>query len=86
MKIENTKIKDIKIITPKVFNSWIQILLKLPDSILWLYNDNNTGRKNLLQRCVNNLVNNSIKYANKIEIKVEKLKKNIFIYVDDDGP
>ena len=35
-------------ITPKVFNSWIQILLKLPDSILWLYNDNNTGRKNLL--------------------------------------
>ena len=45
-----------------------------------------TGRKNLLQRCINNLVNNSIKYANKIEIKVEKLKKNIFIYVDDDGP
>jgi len=45
-----------------------------------------TGRKNLLQRCINNFVNNSIKYANKIEIKVEKLKKNIFIYVDDDGP
>ena len=44
------------------------------------------GRKNLLQRCINNLVNNSIKYANKIEVKVEKLKKNIFIYVDDDGP
>ncbi len=45
-----------------------------------------TGRKNLLQRCINNLVNNSIKYASKIEIKVEKLKKNIFIYVDDNGP
>ena len=45
-----------------------------------------TGRKNLLQRCISNLLNNSIKYANKIEIKVEKQKKNIFIYVNDDGP
>ncbi len=44
------------------------------------------GRKNLLQRCINNLVNNSIKYANKIEIKIEKLNKNIFIFVEDDGP
>ncbi len=44
------------------------------------------GRKNLLQRCINNLVNNSIKYANKIEIKVEKLNKNIFIFIEDDGP
>ena len=44
------------------------------------------GRKILIQRCINNLISNSIKYANKIEIKVEKLKKNILIFIDDDGP
>ena len=44
------------------------------------------GRKNLIQRCFNNLIDNSLKYAKKIEIKQEKLKKNIFIFVEDDGP
>ena len=44
------------------------------------------GRKNLLQRCIGNIVSNSIKYANKVEVKVQKLKKNIFIFIDDDGP
>ena len=72
-------------------------LSSMVHSVLNKYNNSNissnimpdilfNGRKNLLQRCINNLVNNSIKYANKIEVKVEKLKKNIFIYVDDDGP
>jgi len=37
-------------ITPKIFNTWVKILLEIPDSILWLYNDNNTGRKNLLSK------------------------------------
>ena len=45
-----------------------------------------TGRKILIQRCINNFISNSIKYANKIEIKVEKLKKNVLIFIDDDGP
>ena len=54
-------------ITPKVFNSWIQILLKLPDSILWLYNDNNTGRKNLLSEAKKlGLNDNRIFFANKL--------------------
>ena len=44
------------------------------------------GRKNLIQRCISNLINNSIKYSEKIEVKVEKLKKNILIFVEDDGP
>jgi len=44
------------------------------------------GRKNLLQRCISNIVNNSIKYATKVEVKAQKLKKNIFIFIDDDGP
>ena len=44
------------------------------------------GRKNLIQRCINNLIDNSIKYANKLRIKIEKLNKNIIILLEDDGP
>tara|TARA_Y100001970_G_scaffold280973_1_gene390829 strand:- start:256 stop:1569 length:1314 start_codon:yes stop_codon:yes gene_type:complete len=44
------------------------------------------GRKNLLQRCFNNLIDNSNKYAKKLRIKIEKLNKNIIILFEDDGP
>jgi two-component system osmolarity sensor histidine kinase EnvZ len=44
------------------------------------------GRKNLIQRCLNNLIDNGIKYANKINIKLNKNNKYIIIIVDDDGP
>ena len=44
------------------------------------------GRKNLIQRCINNFIDNSIKYGNKIVIKLEKLKNNLNIFIDDDGP
>jgi len=44
------------------------------------------GRKNLITRCVNNLINNSIKYANKIDIHLSKMNSGIMIVIDDDGP
>ncbi len=44
------------------------------------------GRKNLIQRCVNNLIDNSIKYAKKIKISFKKQETNILISVEDDGP
>ena len=44
------------------------------------------GRKNLIQRCINNFIDNSVKYGNKIVIKLEKLKNNLNIFIDDDGP
>jgi len=44
------------------------------------------GRKNLIQRCINNLIENSTKYAKKILIKIEKEKSIIILSVDDDGP
>ena len=44
------------------------------------------GRKNLIQRCLDNLIGNALKYAKIVNIKHEKLKKNIFITIDDDGP
>ena len=44
------------------------------------------GRKNLIQRCLNNLIDNSIKYSEKILISLKKSASNITITVDDDGP
>ena len=44
------------------------------------------GRKNLINRCLNNLIDNALKYGNKVEVKLNKKNTNIFITVDDDGP
>ena len=49
-------------------------------------NFNFNGRKLSIQRCLNNIIENSTKFANKIEIKFQKLKGNILIIVDDNGP
>ena len=43
------------------------------------------GRKNLIQRSLNNIIDNSIKYADKIVIELFKKDNNIIIVVDDDG-
>jgi two-component system osmolarity sensor histidine kinase EnvZ len=44
------------------------------------------GRKNLIQRCINNLIDNSLKYGKKINIIIDKQKSNIIISIEDDGP
>ena len=43
------------------------------------------GRKNLIERCINNLINNSVKYADKINIESVKSTNSIIIIIDDDG-
>ena len=43
------------------------------------------GRKNLIQRSMNNLIDNSIKYANKINLQLLKSNNSIIITIDDDG-
>ena len=43
------------------------------------------GRKNLIKRCLNNLIDNSLKYAKKVKIVQENTKKNIIITIEDDG-
>ena len=43
------------------------------------------GRKNLIQRSLNNIIDNSIKYANKIKLELSKKNNNIIIIIDDDG-
>ena len=44
------------------------------------------GRKNLVKRCINNLIENSIKYGNNLNIELSKKKKSLIIKVEDDGP
>ena len=58
------------------------------NNILIEQNEKNTfnGRKNLIQRCLNNLIDNALKFANNVKIKQHKIKKNILIFVEDDGP
>ena len=43
------------------------------------------GRKNLIQRSLNNLIDNSIKYAENINFHLSKKDSNIIITIDDDG-
>ena len=44
------------------------------------------GRKNLIIRCINNLIDNSVKYANKVHIQLSKSSNHNIIVIDDDGP
>jgi|TARA_B110000211_G_scaffold112727_1_gene131010 two-component system, OmpR family, osmolarity sensor histidine kinase EnvZ len=44
-----------------------------------------SGRKNLIERSLNNLINNSIKYAKKIDLQLSKKNNNLIITIDDDG-
>jgi two-component system, OmpR family, osmolarity sensor histidine kinase EnvZ len=70
---------------------------ELIESTVNKYNNNNiskkivpriymNGKKNLIQRSLNNIINNSIKYADKINLELSKKKNNILIIIDDDGP
>ncbi len=44
------------------------------------------GRKNLIKRCINNLLDNAIKYADKVKIEINKNNNNLFIKIEDNGP
>ena len=72
-------------------------LSELIEGIILKYDNNNisskisskiliNGRKNLIKRSINNLIDNSIKYGKKVNIELVKSSNNIFIKIDDDGP
>jgi two-component system, OmpR family, osmolarity sensor histidine kinase EnvZ len=44
------------------------------------------GRKNLIQRSLNNLIDNALKYAKKVNLQLSKKDSSILIIIDDDGP
>ena len=72
-------------------------LTELIERIINKYNNQNisknlvarvyiNGRKNLINRCLNNLIDNALKYANKVNISLTKKNTNLFVIIDDDGP
>jgi two-component system osmolarity sensor histidine kinase EnvZ len=44
------------------------------------------GRKNLINRSLNNIIDNALKYAKQVEVRLSKKNTNLFIVIDDDGP
>ena len=72
------------------FNELLQnIILKFNNDIIKFDKGEEfyfVGRKLSIQRCLNNLIENSAKYSNKIEINFNKLKSSILINIEDDGP
>jgi two-component system osmolarity sensor histidine kinase EnvZ len=72
-------------------------LSELINNSIKKYNNNNiskdiaegiylNGRKNLIQRCINNLIDNAIKYGDKVNIELNKNNNNLFIKIEDNGP
>ena len=45
-----------------------------------------SGRKNLIQRCLNNLLDNAINFSKNIKVSHQKIHKSVLIFVEDDGP
>ncbi len=44
------------------------------------------GKKNLINRCINNLIDNALKYSSKVKVNLAKKNTNLFISIDDNGP
>ena len=44
------------------------------------------GRKNLIRRCINNLIDNAVKYGKKVNVELSKNNNNLFMKIEDDGP
>ena len=70
---------------------------ELTDEIIQKYENENikknikkkiyfNGKKNLITRCINNLLDNSVKYAQNISLNLEKKNSIILISIEDDGP
>ena len=43
-------------------------------------------RENSFKRCINNILSNSVKFGNNIDINFEEKENNLKIIIDDDGP
>jgi two-component system osmolarity sensor histidine kinase EnvZ len=78
-KTENFNLSELLITTVAKYENK-EITTNIPKTVYF------DGRKNLIKRCFNNLIDNSIKYSKNIFISLEKSSKNILITIDDDGP
>jgi two-component system osmolarity sensor histidine kinase EnvZ len=75
------KFDVIKLIQSLISKSFKKnIKLKSPKQVIF------SGRKNLIRRCIANIINNSQKYSKNILITCKNMKRTIQINIDDDGP
>ena len=44
------------------------------------------GRKNLIKRCISNVIENGLSYGNKIFVELRKSVNSVIITIEDDGP
>tara|TARA_B100000579_G_scaffold433676_1_gene452916 strand:+ start:28 stop:1347 length:1320 start_codon:yes stop_codon:yes gene_type:complete len=76
---ERINLKDIfQIIESRIKNSNLKISI---ESEISFY-----GRKNAIQRCFTNIINNGLIYGEKINVVVQKSSNRAIILFDDDGP
>ena len=72
-------------------------LTELIEEVIKKYNNKNisddlipriyiNGRRNLINRCLNNLIDNALKYADKVKINLQKKNTNLSITIEDNGP
>ena len=78
-KNEQFNLSDLIEETIKKYNN-TNIISNLTSDI-YLY-----GRKNLIRRCINNLIDNGIKYGDKVNVELIKSSNNLFIKIEDNGP
>ena len=76
---ERVSLKDLFLIIEKsIKNSNLNINIESDVSFY--------GRKNALQRCFSNIINNGLIYGEKINVTVQKSSNRAIILFDDDGP
>ncbi len=78
-KTEKFNISELIQITIKKYENK-NIFCEIPENYYF------NGRKNLIQRCFNNVIGNSLKYGKKVKISQGLNKNNLNYTIEDDGP
>ena len=80
--LEKDEIFDLSELIEKIIKKYNNdnISAKIPSSIYI------NGRKNLIRRCINNLVDNAMKYGDKVHVDIRKNNNNLFLKIEDNGP
>ena len=78
-KTEKFNISELIQITIKKYENE-NIIFKITENFIF------NGRKNLIQRCFDNVIGNSLKYGNKVKISEELNKNNLNYVIEDNGP
>ena len=67
-----------QLIESKINNSKLKLQI---NKEVFLY-----GRKNALERCFSNIINNGLIYGEEVEVTLEKSSNRVVIIIDDNGP